>query len=387
MIIDEDLFDEPSMEPCGVCECYGDDAELLLCDGCSASCHTYCCGLSRVPAGPWFCQTCADQDVLEHNPPRPATRTRTRRNRQTRRGHAHRNDQSGRAWAQVWQSVWDHLNLDLDFPWDNDDEEQATQRTPAQRNDFSQWQRRFQIAERLGNAARFRDTATTLLGPAAPAPESQDELRAWNAFEKAKEQQDQEVVAAASPSSRKRKSAPTSPAEAGPAPERRLKRPRTRTTRVQDAAEASADAHAESSTSARRMTDPAIHAPLALNTRTDPAQGGPSFFQTLLKEVATIPPQDSAGSNRRLNIDVLPPTENPSTGYGSPGSSPTSSNHPSPRLQPSSPSATYHSRPSSPPPLTSRIEPIYAMPSYTLSPQVRAIQSDSDDYPTDGDSR
>jgi hypothetical protein len=396
MLVDEDLFDEPSMEPCCVCESYDydddDEVELLLCDGCNVSCHIYCAGLDDVPLGPWFCEYCVEQNILERNPARPATRTRPatriRRGTQSRRGPAPRNDQHGRAWAQVWQSVWDNLNLDLDFPFDHDDEEVVAGRTRQQQRDFSQWQVRFRIAERHGNAARFRDTATTLLQPAAlPAPESQDELRAWNAFEKAKEQQVPQVAAAGGSSSRKRKSAPPSPAEDEPAPERRLKRPRTRITRAQDVADASSDTHAESSRAARRMTDPAMNAPAMTNTRTESVSGEPSFFQTLLKEVATIPPQTSAPTNRRLNVDVPLPAEDLSTGPGSPGSSPTTSNHPSPRLQPSSPPANYHSRPSSPPPLTSRIEPIYAKPAYTLSPQVRAIQSDSDDYPTDGDSR
>jgi hypothetical protein len=371
MIMDEDLFDEPAVEPCIICEQFGNDDELLLCDGCNASCHTYCTGLNAVPAGPWFCMFCAEEET------RPMIRER--RGRQARSHH----DPSNRAWARVWQSVWDRLNLDLDFPFD--DELGMPQRTDAQRRDFAQWQQRFHIAERLGGAARFRDTATTLLERPVPQPESQDELRAWNAFDKAKELQDNDTTVVQSPTSRKRKSAPASPADTAPEPERRLKRPRTR--RAQELADASSDAGHESSTSTRRMSDPAVPASAA-NVQGDAGSRGPSFFQSLLKEVQHTPTNSITRLNRQLNIEVPAATDYLSPGPGSPASSPTTSNHPSPRLRPSSPPPNYHSRPSSPPPLTSRIEPIYALPSQNHSPLARPTgQSDSEDSPTELDIR
>lgn len=383
MIVDDDLYDEPNIEPCIFCEQYGNDDVLLLCDGCNASCHTYCTGLGGVPAGPWFCQFCAEDQILDNTAPARSA-VRGRRGRSGRQNS--RSDASGEAWARVWQTVWDRLNFDLDFPFD--DEAELAQRTDAQRRDFQQWQRRFHIAERLGGAARFRDTATAILDRPAPSAESQEELRAWNAFDKAKELQETEVTSTTTASPRKRKSTPASPADPAPEPERRLKRPRTR--RTLDATDASSDAGAESSNSTRRMTEHSISTPSA-NARLDTvpaASAGPSFFQSLLKEVENTPSTEQTRRNKRLNLDIPTPGDYTSTGPGSPASSPTTSNHPSPRLRPSSPPPNHHSRPSSPPPLTSRIEPVYAMPSQAHSPSSRiAVQSDSEDMPTDGETR
>ena len=381
MIMDEDLFDEPAIEACIICEQFGSDDDLLLCDGCNASCHIYCTGLNAVPAGPWFCMFCVEDDIPILTPAPRSSRSgpRERRGRQARTGSRH--DPSNQAWARVWQSVWDRLDLDLDFPFD--DELSVAQRTDTQRRDFAQWQQRFHIAERLGGAARFRDTATTLLERPLPQPESQDELRAWNAFDKAKELQENDTPLVQSPTSRKRKSTPASPADTAPEPERRLKRPRTR--RAQELADASSDAGHESSTSTRRMSEPAVPAPAAI-ARGD-AQG-PSFLQSLLKEVQHTPTNSITRLNRQLNIEVPTATDYLSPGLGSPASSPTTSNHPSPRLRPSSPPPNYHSRPSSPPPLTSRIEPIYALPSQSHSPLARpTVQSDSEDSPAELDTR
>ena len=336
MIVDDDLADAP-IEPCMVCEEFGDEERLLLCDGCNGSCHTFCAGLDAVPAGQWFCYTCEENArVLE--PYREPARQRTSAQQ---RVHGFR-PAAPSAWAQVWQSVWSRINLDLDFPFD--DEEPQQRRTEAQRREFNEWQRRFRVAARQGGATRFRDTAGTLLDhrgtreePSRPQPESQDELRAWNAFEKEKEIQEGSTT-----NRRKRKSATSSPSEPVPPPERRLKRPRTRRDRMETTAECAAEA------SVMRVQTNGIS---AISPRADSDTGvAPSFLRTLLHEVETsptasehqIPPSDNYFSSAVLSPRI-----------SSPGASPAASNHPTPGAM------TPPARPSSPPNLTSTISPIY----------------------------
>lgn len=360
MIVDDELFDHP-VEPCLLCEEFGDPETLLLCDGCNASCHTFCAGLDGVPAGPWFCQFCMEDRILQDVD--RSTRL-TRNSRRRRRASA---DGPPQEWARVWQTVWDNLNLDLDFPFD--DETGSGRRTVAQDREFAQWQRRFAVAERLGGAARFRDSVAALLPlphsrplqgtVQSPQPESQDELRAWNQFEKARELQDNDRQ------SRKRKSVTASPVEPAPEPERRLKRPRTR--RPYDAGDASSDTGAESSTARRfQISIPRIVRP------SEVSRPGPSFLSSLLKEVENTPPPSEASLNLRHSLQPGSPVPtDPASPAASSVASPVSSNHPSPRMRPSSPAMSHQSRPSSPP-FTSRIEPMFVQrPHSPQSPQPR----------------
>ena len=228
MIVDDDLGDDifgstENADYCMLCEQEDDQEELLLCDGCTAACHIACAGLDIVPAGTWYCQFC------QEDPSTQTPRSRALRVRRAPRdqGHLRRrgNNQPGDSWARVWQSVWDQLNLDLDFPFDEDSE--RDQRTEAQRREFGEWQRRFHVAERQGAAVRFRDTAATILGRTQEQrrPESQEEIRAWNAYDKARE-----IEERTGSRGTKRKSRTTSPLEPPAEPQRRLKRPRTRRT-------------------------------------------------------------------------------------------------------------------------------------------------------------
>jgi len=58
----EEESEEEEMDdtPCPVCKRPDDTANFLLCerDGCRGGGHTYCMGLSRVPAGTWLCPAC-----------------------------------------------------------------------------------------------------------------------------------------------------------------------------------------------------------------------------------------------------------------------------------------------------------------------------------------
>ena len=58
-------------QKCRICKRKGDDATLLLCDGCDLGFHTACIRISKkdIPEGDWFCPSC-----------KPAEERRTRNN-------------------------------------------------------------------------------------------------------------------------------------------------------------------------------------------------------------------------------------------------------------------------------------------------------------------
>ncbi|KAF2836746.1 hypothetical protein M501DRAFT_938904 [Patellaria atrata CBS 101060] len=348
--VDDDLFDA-NIQPCMVCEDFGDESTLLLCDGCDRSCHTACDGLAGVPSGAWFCRECHEDDQVRTDVRRVSSPAR-QRTAAVQNRHGPPRAQRHNAWARVWQTVWSSLHLDLDFPFD--DEEQPDQRTDAERREFQEWQRRFQVAERQGGANRFRDTAATLLDPimqrtrtGTPKPESQDELRAWNFMEKARE-------ANGDPSSnrRKRKSPTSSPTEPQPEPERKLKRPRTRRAPEPVVPE---NHPAESS----RLRNGNANPPAREQAE---AHGGPSFLKSLLQEVEHSP---AASADNPVHINHQhPPAYADHTSpprMSSPEASPVASNRPTSRaITPPPLSLTRQSSPVPMPiPLTSIVSPIY----------------------------
>ena len=369
----EDLDDDLDSVPCPVCGSDDDEDEILLCDGCDGGYHTHCVDLEDIPVGHWFCETCATQRAIESVcPPRSNTgrshNSSDRRTRGQQRRLRHRHEASSSNWARVWQSVWDQLNLDLDFPFDdgpNLAHMSREQRAESQQRDFRQWERRYQVAERQGGANRFRETAPVLLElrsrrnkPQTSEPESQEELRAWNALEKAKE------IEAGPLPRRKRKSPTASPSDADPSPqpERRLKRPRTR--RAQDLVELPLDVGAGPISprrrSSRNVTPPTHVRPAGAPTING---GGPSFLQSLLKEVeSSAAPDESRGRTRRPSLN---PMAHPSP-QSSRGASPIGSNYASPRALSATPPPFSSSRPGSPG-LTSRVEPIFPAPQFSPS--------------------
>lgn len=364
----DDLEEDLDYQPCPLCG--GDDHEddLLECDGCHVDFHTYCVDLEEVPAGHWYCDTCGTHRPIESiaQPTPLAQRThrsadrRTRGQRRRARGY---NQALSSNWARVWQSVWDRLNFDLDFPYEEDSSEPHTnlqqQALSQQQREFREWQRRFQIAERQGGANRFRETASSLLDlrnaherPQASGhePESPEEIRAWNAFEKAKEiQQDP------NPNRRKRKSATASPSDAEPMPqpERQLKRPRTR--RNLNLVETPTDTSTD--VSVARFNPTAGPSTFHNTHASSPTSRdhGLSFLQSLLREVESSSTPDVAQPRNSYSST----TGHSSPQVSSPGPSPTSSNYPTPRASSATPPPPNAFRPSSPPPLTSAVEPIY----------------------------
>ena len=365
---------------------------MLACDGCGVEYHTYCVDLDEIPVGHWFCDPCQTQRAIESvshpNPqseaPHRLSDRRTRAQRRRARGHTQATSSN---WARVWQSVWDRLNIDLDFPFD---EEPSTSHAnhsqlalSQQRREFREWERRFQVAERQGGANRFRETASTLLDhrhgrgrsqQPNDGPESPDEIRAWNAFEKAKE-----IQAVPSPNRRKRKSATTSPSEPEPAPqpERQLKRPRTRRTMnlVEPSSEVAADVDSRRNGSAGQSSS---HS--ASTSTHHQRDQGPSFLQSLLKEVESSSVPDQTIAQPQPSRSAADPA---SPGFSSPGASPTSSNHASPRALSTTPPPTASVlRPSSPLTLSSKVEPIYPAADFSpsTSPSERPHYRQADEY-------
>lgn len=395
MLIED--FDEPEAPPCPICGLDDNEEVLLLCDGCDASYHTYCVDLNSVPAGSWHCADCTISRLAEsehitrlQNPTPAERRDLTLRTRGQQRQVRNHNQAASSNWARVWQTVWDHLNIDLDFPFDGRDGVSQLQRTQSSHVNNSRellaWQHRFRVAERQGGTNRFHETAATLLDPRPtsrprpelPEPESTEEILAWNALEKARD-----IDADPTPKSRKRKSAtnsPTdkdrsprkrrrksnvnSPSESAPSPqvERRLKRPQTR--RIPDSLESSGD-NVESCTISGKSLTSFHNAQLPESVSTG---NGPSFLQSLLKEVeASASPDQVKGQNRPIALQPsLMTSDHSSPRLSSPGASPITSNYPSPRALSRSPPPSRSARPGSPVLLTSKVEPVY--PTQNFSP-------------------
>ncbi|KAL4883457.1 hypothetical protein BJY04DRAFT_25873 [Aspergillus karnatakaensis] len=369
--IDEDHADA---QPCLVCNESDNEEFLLLCDGCDIPTHTYCAGLDEVPSGPWYCARCENQRPIglssdAADRPSLVQNRRRHRTRAQQRSVQSRNQIDSLRWARVWQSVWDHLNIDLDFPFDDDRAVervlQQQRREEANQREFRVWQRRFEVAERQGGNNRFRDTAALLdieaprpSRPRAPReptpePESLEEMRAWNAFERAREIENNPSAA------RKRKEPTLSPSPEPSEPKRKLKRPRTR--RAQDLAALAV----QSGESSRAAT---AQASTRLNTENS---SEPSFLQSLLKEVedASTPPSvTSHGPSAQVSVDHNTP------GLSSPSISPAPSNQSSPRFSSATPPPHFASRPISPMQLTPPNEPS----SPYFSPEVSPASSQKD---------
>lgn len=359
MIIEYAEDDLADFQPCTICGQADNEDVLLLCDGCDAASHLFCVGLDEIPPGSWYCAQCESQRALGSAPEVSARSTRAsdRRNNRTRaqrrRMQSHINLNSLH-WARVWQSVWDHLNLDLDFPFDDDRSAerimQQRRREEANQREFRAWQRRFEVAERQGGGSRFRDTASLFdIEPARPSrprvpreptpqPESLEEMRAWNAFERAREIENNPNAA------RKRKEPTLSPSPEPSEPERKLKRPRTR--RPQELA-AMAQQIGESSRAASSST----------RQNNGDSTGEPSFLSSLLKEV-----EDASNTDRTSSLGPSAPTsvaltEHATPGPSSPSISPASSSRSSPVLTSTPPPPFPRSRPISPIQLSSPVEP------------------------------
>ncbi|KAF2025378.1 hypothetical protein EK21DRAFT_103982 [Setomelanomma holmii] len=316
MIVEEDDFtleDDGSYDACMVCDEFGDASQLMYCHSCEQLSHVFCAGLDRMPTrGAWYCQPCMENGLVESaSQRRPAPRGPAAWI--NGRSRVPRHNRAPDEWVGVWQSVWNRLQFDIEFPFE--DEEQSENQSEILRRENNEWERRFALARQMGAGSRFRAAADNVHSrrrgsnrssrptnralhrdsPRSPRdPESQEEIRAWNQFEKAREQLAQgEGQAAPSTTStttsrrggRKRKSddSPASPAESEPRepqPERKLKRPRTRL--LLDNGESSAAAARRNTITHENGPSLASSPPAAQNTETAAPSG---FLQSLLQEV------------------------------------------------------------------------------------------------------
>jgi len=307
MIVEEDyvLEDDGSYDACMVCDEFGNSSQLMYCHSCEQLCHVFCAGLDRLPTrGAWYCQGCMDNPgLLEAAARRPSPRGpaafingRSRLPRRQRGGPDE--------WVGVWQSVWNRLHFDLEFPFEDD--EQSETRSEIQRRENQEWERRFELARQMGAGTRFRAAADNIHthrlshgsrprpsnralhreAPKSPKdPESQEELRAWNAFEKAREQVaettgDSVPVETINTRRRKRKSADSSPSDPEPReaqPERKLKRPRTRL---------NVEVPESSTVAARRNTITQASSPPNGSHNGGEASAAAGFLHSILQEVA-----------------------------------------------------------------------------------------------------
>jgi hypothetical protein len=316
MIVEEDdyvLEDDGSYDACMVCDEFGDASQLMYCHSCEQLSHVFCAGLDRMPSrGAWYCQPCMENGLVE-----PASLRRPAPRGPAAwingRSRVPRHNRAPDEWVGVWQSVWNRLQFDIEFPFE--DEEQSENQSEVLRRENHEWDRRFELARQMGAGTRFRAAADNVHSrrrgsnrssrptnralhrepPKTPRdPESQEEIRAWNQFEKAREQlaQDDGNTAPSTTSTttsrrggRKRKSndSPASPAESEPReqqPERKLKRPRTRLR---------FDNGESSSAAARRNTLVSSNAPVMASSPPAVQNGegstAPGFLQSLLQEV------------------------------------------------------------------------------------------------------
>lgn len=359
----------------------------MFCDHCNKLYHSYCVGLQEVPVGHWFCDNC--RALREINPRHPCpprgARNRPRPSHRRTRGQLRRfrsQDQATDAsWTRVWQSVWDRINLDLDFP---DDEEVAAtairrhrQRNDTNRREHEAWQLRRRIAELQGGGdSRFRDTEASLLDhpvasatqtargqavrtrhhPRTPEHETAEDRLAWDAFDQARQEEHKDVVSPR-PNRRKRKSATSSPAEPQADDSTRVSK-RSRTVQRRDV-EGGSDSVASPRPS---RPVPRRPSPIARPSMADNSTSGPSFLQSLLKEVedSTAPNHLRGGFYRQSPLNAPSPvSEHQSPRPSSPALSPAPSNHSSPRATSATPPPSY-SRPNSPAGLSSSIQPIFS---------------------------
>ncbi|CAK1365261.1 PHD and RING finger domain-containing protein [Cercospora beticola] len=338
MIVEEDeLFDVEAFEPCLICGVMDDNHGVMFCDGCDKTVHVFCAGYDDAPEV-WYCESClADLENDADLPGLAAAARRRPRARNTngngnRAAPPRRRRNNDATWARVWQEVSRRLDLDLDFPFDEEvDERQIAE----QRQEFLRWQERFRVANRAGATNRLQGIARANLryNDAAfprPEPESQEELRAWNAFDKARESDD----APTQVRRRKRRAtdSPASPSEPQQSAEQpQLKRPRLRRPPAPEQPESSAAA-------ARRRGEE------------------PTFLSSLLREV----------ENKSASA-ASPATSDHANGQYSPRH--TSPVHSPVSSEPGTPKATTPPPPHRPssPPLSSNILPAIS-PGATFSP-------------------
>lgn len=372
----------------------------MYCDGCERMWHTYCVDLQEVPFGHWFCDSCrARREVNPRQSRARSSRRRTRAQQRRHRGEQQQAHDSG--WTQVWQSVWDRANIDLDFPHEDDEDTAKTlrrlnARNSANRQAHEAFRRRMEVAELHGAGRRFRETEHVILDgqpspprmrrpSPTPITQTADEMLAWHDFDQARATDNEPAMTR----KKKRKSRTSSPTEqdaevlSSASKRRRIGgRKSTTSSPVEQDIEAhsvTAKRRRVSETNARSSSTPNVGSSsrARASPRTSPVarqlvltnDGGPSFLQSLLQEV-----EDSSASSHNLPLHrplprnaASPPAEQYSPRPSSPALSPLPSNHSSPRAMSATPPPLALARPSSPTGLSSSIQPVFPSTEYSPS--------------------
>ena len=321
----DELFAVGTWEPCLACGVLDDSHELMFCDGCNKAVHVFCAGFDNSPEV-WYCSTCLVNLENDTGLPGVSPVTQGRHQRPglpASRGARRRPDA---VWARVWREVSRRLDLDLDFPFD--EAPQRESQTDDQRREVTRWQRRLNVADQQGATSRLRSIANARLqtpeAAATPAPESQEELRAWNAFDKARESQD--VPKSIRRSKRKTTSSPAPPPEPEETEKRQQKRPRLRRPR--------------SSGPCRPATTP--------QTAAQHGNDNGTFLSSLLREVEAKPVSAGSPAASDQNNGQMSPRE----------SSPAISSSPSGCATPVAPPVTAPLHRLTSPPLSGTVGPL-----------------------------
>lgn len=369
---------------CFICNESGYSDLLLFCDDCRSPYHTYCLGIEAAPRGLWYCPPC----VIE----RPSLGSRNNDSRPA--GRRSRTSPNYDPWERVWLTVGGRYEaLEVEYSTNTEDDE------PIER-DINAWNRRIDVARRLGAAEVLNEAVPRIL-ERLPLVEKEPEMsveekEAWAMLEEAEdallhpehheegegeeeepmdETQDQTAESNAAASRKRRLSklltsspqADRKPREDGtsvepqdvppespsqPVPERKLKRPRTRRLVPQPLVNLDSPP-VEAATQPRRLSaDAGSNSPTA--TR-DPAPSSPTLLDTLLADIDKPQPSTMAGlkfprpisSNRPTFLPPSSPLTPPMEGPDSSPSSPINEyQQPQEVTLPHSPPA----EPSSPPP-------------------------------------
>ena len=106
--------------PCPMCNMSDNEDAMILCDGCDLGVHSYCLDLDHEANtdGAWYCAECREEGSGRvSRTPGIMSRIHGIRNRDQQRALRFRTQASSASdWARVWRSVWNQLDLDLDFP-------------------------------------------------------------------------------------------------------------------------------------------------------------------------------------------------------------------------------------------------------------------------------
>lgn len=176
--------------------------DLLICDDCDRSFHTYCLGLDSIPSGAaWYCPGCCERHRagrLTSGPYAPA-RFRARRSGRgirtvgaVRRLQQQTHYDTLRREDRAWRNAWQHLDSDLEFL--NDDHAASVSLAEEQLHtrQAARMMRRREVAAAQTDGgpnafdqplAWMTPTSRPRTFPHSQQPISEEEMSAWRMFD------------------------------------------------------------------------------------------------------------------------------------------------------------------------------------------------------------